>query len=742
MTDKIDNLRFVEEISKSFAYLNSSALCFSSFIYKKYFENNKIVYKSEEQLHSDIGDLDCTYTIFLILMLFYNLDNKDVCLKLTNLAQSNFKAYKTYEKERLDAYKFRHIKEQRNLRTIDINKDLFKAYLDRVKKGLVKPIYAFLQDVSDTKSTFDDSNDSVSCIKDERPFVLSFDRLYVRRSFLYENFIASYIAKKAQNKNINLDKDKIKDLLAMLFDKEAGDECNHQLLSALLSLYQNFCVISGGPGTGKTTTVLKLLFMHLYLNQDKDLRIKLCAPTGKAAGRMKESIINGKKALAYKFKDNDYMLNLLDMIPTESSTIHTLIGVKAHSSLAKFNENNKLVTDILIVDEVSMVDMALFVKLLKALDDNTVVIMLGDKDQLCSVEAGSILGDICSALFKNKILSDDTLDYLSYMSGYTKESILKSQALTEIVSLLVKSHRFKEGSAIYNLASSVNTNLSNESKDTKIKSVKSLISSIVKNKDCGVFIQTIKNLDTYQDTMSLINDITNEAIDKKDESGPQNYSAYLNLLKSHDFFVSDGCDDDNCLKVTDVFKQLDRYRILCSNRDGVLGCNRLSKEIEMAICKKYGFGQNEFFPGRVILVTRNNKILKLNNGDVGFIAKDIRFKGGDKENNLYVWFISSDINNKGQCLRVPIGFLDSFESGFCMTIHKSQGSEYEHVKIALSLADNNVLTKELIYTAITRAKEYATLLYNEKVFYEAIGREVQRESGLENRLSYLFKNRQ
>lgn len=732
MTDKIDNLRFVEEISKSFAYLNSSALCFSSFIYKKYFANNKLAYTNEEQLHSDIGDLDCTYTIFLILMLFYNLDNKDVCLKLTNLIESNFLAYKTYEKERLDAYKFRHIKEQRNLRTIDINKDLFKEYLDRVKKGLVQPIYVAIND----------KKESVNNVDEEKPFVLSFDRLYIRRNYLYENFIASYIVLKAQSKNTNLDKDKIKDLLPLLFDKEAGDECNHQLLSALLSLYQNFCVISGGPGTGKTTTVLKLLFMHLYLNQDKDLHIKLCAPTGKAAGRMKESIINGKKALAQKFKDNEVMLNLLDKIPTDSTTIHTLIGVRAHSSKAKFNETNKLVTDILIVDEVSMVDMALFVKLLKALDNNTVVIMLGDKDQLCSVEAGSILGDICSALFKNKILSDDTLDYLSYMSGYTKESILNSQALTEIVSLLIKSHRFKEGSAIYNLASVVNATVdNNNSLETKTKNVKGCIDGIVKNKECGVFIQTIKNLDTYQDTIKVINNITNEAIAKKEDTGPQNYSSYLNLLKSHDFFVSDGSDDSNvnCLKVSDVFKQLDRYRILCSNRDGVLGCNRLSKEIEMAICKKYGFGQTEFFPGRVILITRNNKILKLNNGDVGFIAKDIRFKGSDKENNLYVWFISSDINNKGQCLRVPIGFLDSFESGFCMTIHKSQGSEYEHVKIALSLVDNNVLTKELIYTAITRAKEYATLLFNEKVFYEAIGREVQRESGLENRLSYLFK---
>ena len=764
-----NTLYYVQQIEKHFGYASGSAKCIASFIYEKYFCDVKLIDNNKLQHVACDRELDCLYTIYLILMLCHNLDNKDVCLNLESIFTPGgvLDTYKAYEKESIRLYALSYPQDKKHFRAVHFDKKLFEGYIQRISHSLLECIeykdsnlidsasfasaadnikdMAAAQAITDTqdsalKAVDRDCEDNNSSTDKECPLILSLNRLYIRRNYLYESYIAQYIATKEKNRYI--DEAKIQGILPKLFNIREG-ELNYQLLCALLSIYQGFSIISGGPGTGKTTTVLKLLFLHLYLNQGQNLDIRLCAPTGKAAGRMKESIVLGLNYLKYSFKDDSALLTLIDKIPTEACTIHSLIGVMPRSSKSKYNENNKLTIDVLIVDEVSMVDMALFVKLLKAIEDKTMVIMLGDKDQLCSVEAGSVLGDICQTFFNHNLLKDETLSFISRLSGYSKDEIQKQEAISEHVGLLKKSHRFKEGSSIFNLALQVNAPLhENFTAEDKLGALKNILNTINNNQNDNIALYEMDDENKSFDIKDVIFNITNKALVAADESKIKDgddrasYEPYLSLLCKHDFSVD--IYNRGGLTIEDVFKQMNRFRILCSNREGDLGCSRLCYEIESAIKRKYGFGDTEFFPGRIILVTRNNKILDLNNGDVGFVAYDRANRGTDREKNLYVWFLSKDSSREG-AVRIPIAFLDSYESAFCMTIHKSQGSEYDHVLIALSSRYNEVLTKELIYTAITRAREYVSLFYSKSIFFKACLEEVKRQSGLKDRLLYSLK---
>lgn len=590
-------------------------------------------------------------------------------------------------------------------------------------------------------------------------------RIYFRSYFSYENSAASFIKEKshALSEQSSEDLAYLKKALNILFG-DSNDKVNWQKVAAASSALSDFSVICGGPGTGKTTTVLKLLMLLLAKDPNSPKQIMLCAPTGKAATRMVESIEDQLKddssfkatfeKLCSEFHcDKD---KLLAMIPRTATTVHKVIGIIPHQERPNYNEDNPLPCNILIVDEVSMISLSLFSKLIKAVSKDTKVILLGDKDQLVSVEPGKVFSDLCSVLNYENSISNEKLEKLSSILGYSKDALLQANGsghnISENVSMLVESHRFKSTSLLGKLAKAVNEVDKDNAKDidnwfekdgfiSEITDGESLFSTDEKTEVSSVFIKD-KSRSGLKSLSSLIT--------KKSLEFFCNEGEYLSKLKSNEFVVK----NDKDAKV--IFDLLNHYRILCANRNGPLGTVEINKKVNTDVqaflrgskSLNLRYDPEDFYPGKVILITKNDSFLNVDNGDVGFVAFDS--DEAKEENRLKVFFppkdksVSDDGNFKEVRLISPERLSD-YESGFAMTIHKSQGSEYSYVCMVLCATYNPVLTKELIYTGLTRAKSKdkfdkdnnpitvggkVSIITDKELFKECVVKRVHRESGL------------
>lgn len=664
-------------------------------------------------------DKDCPIELLMLIVeLCCRSDDGDVCLKVCNderasniNSQAQVHTYEvtarvlsafnqclkndreedrrelTDESEPFEALKSRFGSDLENFTSNDLNKALQATALKNVKDNARSPL------------------------------VFDCGRLYFRRDFAYETYVASFI-KKRRCSNLPNDPSSFayaKSCLKALFkdndaSKSTKDPANagvldRQKCAAALALLSNFTVISGGPGTGKTTTVTKLLLLMLAVlkKEGRDhARVMLCAPTGKAAGRLGASLEQqldlSKKSAVCDFIKDQHLEELLSYIPRRASTVHSLIGVRPHSSHCHYDENNKLPCDIMIVDEVSMVDLMLFKKLCAALRDDAVLILLGDKDQLRSVEAGAVMADLCTKQKRN----EKTIKALSYLLD-TNESNFPADVGSQVM-LLKKSFRFREDSVIGNLAFMVRD--ASELKKTEDDLAQDL-SHFKKN-----FPQQAEQvLHFYESTESksalrtlLDTSMSNEG-----------YLPFINFIKAHKHMTP--------MHAQQALELLDKFRVLCSNRRGIFGCSRINRELKNAVIKQTSIRRGEWFAGRVVMATENSASVGIHNGDVGFVALD-------ENDHLRVWF--ADENGSARALSTV--YLTSCEDAYAMTVHKSQGSEYAHVILALSDQDNAVMCRELIYTGITRARAEIEIYAEEELFKKACLRTVRRESGLALRL--------
>ena len=404
-----------------------------------------------------------------------------------------------------------------------------------------------------------------------------------------------------------------------------------------------------------------------------------------------------------------------------------------------------------------MLSLSLFSKLIKAVDINTKVILLGDKDQLVSVEPGQVFSDLCSVLNNKDSISKEKLKKLSLITGYTEDSLLQSDGtghnISENVSMLVESHRFKSSSLLGKLARAVNeAGYENENlidswfeKDGFIavnENEDSLFSDDENAEVTAVFIKD----KSRTGLRALSSFITKKSLDFFCGAGE-----YLSALKSFGFVIRN--DDD----AKSVFELLNHYRILCANRNGPLGTVEINKKVNadvQSFLRASGklnlrYDPEDFYPGKVILISRNDPFLNVDNGDVGFVAFDS--EEGKKENRLKVFFPPKDRKTGDDSSFTDVRVisperLSDYGSGFAMTIHKSQGSEYSYVCMVLCAAYNPVLTKELIYTGLTRAKSKdvadkntnetvtvggkVSIITDRDLFKECVVKRVYRESGL------------
>jgi len=539
------------------------------------------------------------------------------------------------------------------------------------------------------------------------PLVLSAGRLYLRRYWQHTQLVAQGVLKRVE-KELPTPKD-LSTMLDQLFStlrspEEAGKkEIHWQSVAAAIASKSALSVISGGPGTGKTTTVVQLLglLQGLALADNHKLRIRLAAPTGKAAARLTESIGKAIHKLPETVREH---------MPTEVTTLHRLLGSRPDTRHFVHNHLNQLHVDLLVIDEASMVDLEMMSALLSALPDHARLILLGDKDQLASVEAGSVLGDLCHNAEKPGY-RPETIAWVTKNSGYLLNPFEGDGTdLDQHIVVLRKSHRFGENSGIGALARAVK-----EGNSAKVNAVwKNGFSDITQLK--------LKTTDDKAFARLVLNGEPDAFSHKEKENGPTGYEAYLQRLGA-----GRQANETEEEWLRGILKTFDRFQLLSALRKGDWGVEGLNQKAAYILHKKGLItARDGWYPGRPVLVTRNDYSLGLMNGDIGILlpVTDGKTTGST---GLRVVCPMAD----GSLKKVLPSRLSNVETVFAMTVHKSQGSEFDHTALILPDTMNPVLTRELVYTGITRAKSWFTLASPRMdLFAETVKRRTHRASGL------------
>ncbi|MDQ0701816.1 exodeoxyribonuclease V alpha subunit [Pseudomonas sp. W3I7] len=498
--------------------------------------------------------------------------------------------------------------------------------------------------------------------------------------------------------------------LNTLFDQPPPDGViDWQKLACALATRGAFSIVTGGPGTGKTTTVVRLLALLQApaVEASSPLRIRLAAPTGKAAARLTESI--SQQVLSLNVPDS-----VREKIPTQVTTVHRLLGSRPGTRHFRHHIGNPLPLDVLVVDEASMIDLEMMANLLDALPPHARLVLLGDKDQLASVEAGAVLGDLCRDA-EAGWYNPNTRQWLQAVSGEDlsasglQEDLEGSHPLAQQVVMLRYSRRFGEGSGIGQLARWVNQQNAEEAR--KLLAARS---------HSDLFCLSLKGEHDHALERLVLDGQGDDA---------QGYRYYLNLLHSARPALDTPREDAAWTHwAQQLLQAFDAFQLLCAVRKGPWGVEGLNLRITAALRKvRLIEGDDQWYEGRPVLMTRNDYGLGLMNGDIGIALKLPESDGGPQV--LRVAFPRND--GQGGVRFVLPSRLNDVETVYAMTVHKSQGSEFTHTALILPDALNPVLTKELIYTGITRAKRWFSLIEPRGgVFEEAVRRKVKRLSGL------------
>ena len=532
----------------------------------------------------------------------------------------------------------------------------------------------------------------------DQPLVLRHGRLYLRRYWHNECLIAGAVREKTLNLS-GLDEEKVAYWLDRLFgapETQQAESVDWQRIACAIAVRSKLSVITGGPGTGKTYTVARLLALLFALSAHPErLRIALAAPTGKAAARLKQSIERALSELAAKIGDALPLTALTRRIGA-ARTLHSLLGARPDSRAFRHHAGNPLDIDVLIVDEASMVHLEMMSALLEALPPVAALVLLGDKDQLASVEAGAVLGDLC----RDADAGNYTAATLRYIQQTARQQLPdrfagQGSALAQQTVMLRESRRFS--GAIGALAQAVN------------QGEASVAQALLQRAD----EQVLCWLQCAQPQQMLALALRGR------EGAAGGYTAYLEILKRGPADVSAAAFEHWAVSLLKAFES---FRILCAVRDGDWGVHGLNLAIEQFLHAQ-GLIQRsgEWYAGRPVMVTRNDYAASVFNGDIGIALPD-----PDKNRALRVYFLDGDALRSILASR-----LHHVETAYAMTIHKSQGSEFPHTVVVLPPDSSPILTKELLYTGITRASQRFTLATPvAAVLGAAILCETQRSSGL------------
>lgn len=527
-------------------------------------------------------------------------------------------------------------------------------------------------------------------------------RLYLRRYFQFESQLASALGASIRGADqafeadrANADRANIARCMQALFpdlgqEGSPTDEIDWQQLAVANALNKHFSVIAGGPGTGKTYTVTKVLAAFIMLHQQqqqhqqqtsKALRIALVAPTGKAAQRLSESISQAVSGFRHLIDDS-----VLDAIPSQAQTVHRLLGVIAQSPNFRHNQDNLLALDVLLIDEVSMVDLALMTRIYRALPEHCKVVLLGDADQLPSVAAGSVLADL--AVRPHPGYSAQNQHYLKQVCGAASlPAVAQQENSADYLTFLHKSRRFDDKGGIGLIARAVIAGQSQQSWQLLNEG------HLSDNKSTGK-----KDADSE---LTLLNE---EILDWLPALVKQ---YYLPLFKAK--------------TLNEAFTLLGQFRVLCATRKGAHGVEVINEQIKAILMEKARVKVNaDLYHGLPIMISENNYALGLYNGDIGIVWRS-------PEGYLIAAFEDAEQGFK----QFMPSRLPKFETVYAMTIHKTQGSEFSHVAMVLpTQAEHKLLSRELLYTGITRAKKRLSIASSALVWRGGVTSQVKRYSGL------------
>ncbi len=512
------------------------------------------------------------------------------------------------------------------------------------------------------------------------PFILHENKLYLHRFFHYERRLVQQIKALIANEEETADATKLlshKDFInkELFRNNEKLQTVDWQKVACINAFLNKFSIISGGPGTGKTTTVTKLL--ALYLMDNPNATISICAPTGKAAARLEESISQAEK----HFKEINIAPEIVAKIKQlKASTIHSLLGYIPNSIHFKHNADNTLDADILIVDECSMIDMALFYKLFQAIDTTrTKVILLGDKNQLASVDAGSVFRDLCSDTVALNTFSAIRADFINQFIERKNQQLQENNIsekqdhpLFQHIIELQTSYRFSDDAGIGKLSKAI---LNND---------KEAIADFLNNSDPIIVFKKPEALDeTLNNAIALLDESQNGYIGLKD--------------------------------IAEMLPRITNSTVLCAIKDGRFGLRAINNEI---VNRRFS-PSGKYFSNQLIMVNKNQASDGIYNGDMGLVLEN--------ENGLKIYFSKSGT----EYMALSPAQINASETAFAMTIHKSQGSEFNEVFIILPDNEANLLlSRELLYTAITRAKKKVTIVGTAAVIYAIASKSVKRVSGI------------
>jgi exodeoxyribonuclease V alpha subunit len=506
--------------------------------------------------------------------------------------------------------------------------------------------------------------DPVPLILDDR------GRLYLQRFWQYEESLVRAIELRMNAPPPPVDEAKLRAGLNRLFEDESKDTPGRRIqkLAVFTAVMNRFCIISGGPGTGKTWTVALVLRLLAEQKGAGKILVALTAPTGKAASRLFEATESSRYLLPAEVPG-------VASLELEPMTIHRLLG-----SLSRKTRPND---DIVVIDEASMADLAMMSRLLDLLPLSTRLLWLGDKDQLSSVEAGTVLGDVCgdsdeigySAAFSRKARS---------LAGVEPEEERQEPVpVRDRIVLLTESHRFGGESEIGALSRAVN--LGDASEALRIL-----------KKDGG----EVAHVDT-------------------DQTGGWRGLLKDRLINAFLPFLEAGSP-------AEAFVAFSSFRVICALRRGPLGVEAVNLWIESLLKKEKLINTYpQWYIKRPILITKNDYALDLFNGDTGLVLRD-----PDRNTEPSVFFPQGD----GTFRTVAPHRLSDCETVYAMTVHKSQGSEFDEVLLLLPDSPSPVLTRELLYTAVTRARKRVEVWGKEEVIRQAVSRRIERRSGLKEAL--------
>lgn len=503
-----------------------------------------------------------------------------------------------------------------------------------------------------------------------KPLILDGDQLFLMRHHVWEQQIAQALCRRAA-RQLPVDAVVARPLLDRLFPLHEAAAIDWQRAAAILALCKPLVIISGGPGTGKTYTVARILALLCGL-APKPLRIALVAPTGKAALRLQESIQQARDGLAA----------LSSSLPDiQAQTLHRLLGFQVNRPGFRHHRANPLHLDLLVVDEASMIDVGLMAALMEALPPHCRILFLGDRDQLASVEAGNLFGDLCGT---GEIgWSARLVESIQPLLGTSDVLPVQPLAhpLADSLVLLRTSRRFAADSGIGALAQAINSG--------EAEAVRRVLAA------------------SWMDVAMIDTGHAEQARELRER--------LLSFLEP--LFTADSPES--------ALLALVERRILCGLREGPSGVEGINRLAQMHLRRLRNMGpETQYYVGLPLLITRNDYSLGLFNGDSGVLWPD-------SQGQLRGWF-----DQEGGGLRsFSLARLPAWQPAYAMTVHKSQGSEFDQVLLLLPQEDAPILTRELLYTGLTRARRGLILCGPLDLLLRTTGRRVIRYSGLAGKLA-------